>query len=331
MPTSNRLNNLDLRYDLLEVIDENKVVEQTNVFSAADKVAPPVVVDVADGHIPVKKAGNGDRIINGDRAENGSFPRFDWVMGTDSFYTSIGGWEIPIDDISDYEVRRFIQLEQENAQILYNTRAVGKENRVSTAVNTYASYASANKQTITLAADNMITGKNLLNMGVTAAGALYTKYGCEVEQLSLILGTVAIRNILTNLSDLLDSMQYTSPLQTLSMDIRLKILRDYLGVKEIIPVSGRYNASHTKKDASFGRLWSQTQAVYALLSPGGKWDKSFMRQPSFTKPLGGREFVFDTYDEPNTKKSITRLIESKGLKTDYTMGYCVEGIFATGT
>jgi hypothetical protein len=328
---SNRLYTADLRYDLMEVIDINKVVEAAGIQMSADIIAPPVEVENSDGHIPVKKAGTGEQIINGDRGQDGSYPRFNWVMGTDSYYTSFGGWEIPIDNIKDYDVRRFVNLEEENAQILFNTRAVGKEYRLATQANLLSNYADANKTTITLASANAITGKNLLNMGITAATALSAKYKTEVGNLTAIIGTDAITNILHNLADLKTSQQYTAPMETMPMDARLAILKAYLGVKNIIPVSGWYNSAHVKEEAVFGKLWSQTQIIYALISPGGRWDKSYARQPLYTKPLGGREYVIETYDEPQNDQSITRLKESKGLKMDFTMGYVFEGIFATGT
>lgn len=325
---SNRMLNADLRYDLMEIIDENEIAQSSKVTLAADKIAPPVEVNEESGHIPVLSGGAGSRLVDGDRAENGSFPRFKWVIGNTTYKTSIGGWEAPIDNISDYTASRFINLEEENAKMLYGTRLVGKEFRVSAPVNASASYGS-NKTAITLAANNFITGTNMLEMGITASDALFAKHGCDLEQLSLILGTSAIRTILYKLADLKDTMKYTSPLQVQTLDVQLKVLSDYLGVKEVIPVTGRYNTSNVGKAPAYAKLWDQTQAVYALLSPGGKWDKSFARQPSFKKPIEGQDYILETYDEKVTRQSITRLVESRGIKIDYTCGYNVTGIFST--
>jgi len=326
---SNRMLNADLRYDLMQVIDENEIAQSSKVVAAADKIAPPIEVDEESGHIPVLSGGAGARLVDGDRAEDGSFPRFKWVIGDETYKTSIGGWEAPIDNISDYTASRFINLEEENAKMLFGTRRVGKEFRVSAPVNAHTSYPVSNRTAITAAVDNFITGTNMLEMGITAGDALFSRHGCDLEQISLIIGTSAIRKILNELADLKDTMKYTSPLQVETLDVRLKVLSDYLGVKEIIPTTGRYNTANAGKTPTYAKLWDQNQAVYALLSSGGKWDKSFARQPSFKKPLGGQDYILETYDESVTRQSITRLVESRGIHIDYTCGYNVSGIFST--
>lgn len=327
----NKMGTADLRYDLMAVVDERKIPAGAQIFEAADKIAPPVSVERRDGHLPNLKAGDGDRLISGIRGADGSYPRFSWEMSDVSYFTEFRGWEMTIDNVEDYDANSIINLEQYHAEQLSDTRKVGKEYRVATAANAYASYAATNKQTITLAANNVVTGENLLVLGDTVAAALYPLIGVEKEMLSLIVGVEALRTIVRDLGDFKDNTVYTNPIMyAADLMTKANLLRDYLGVKEIIPVSGRYNQAHFKKDPNFGRLWSQTQLIYAVLSPGGSWDASFMRQPNYNKPLGGRDFVLETYDEPATDTSVTRLKESSGEYVNYKYAYCVEGIFAAG-
>jgi len=330
--SSNIMVNADLRFDLMEVVDERKIPKAAQIYEAADKIAPPVKVNRKDGHLPVLKAGDGDRLISGDRGEDGSFPRFGWEASDQSFYTRPFGWEMPIDDLEDYEANEIINVEQYHAEQLSDTRAVRKEFKVSNLVNNKTLYPAANQTTITLTADNMLQGTNLLDMGDTAAEALFGKTKIEKEQLSMIIGIQALRNIVQTLGDFKDNSIYTAQniVQYRTISAKIELLRDYLGVKEIIPVSGAYNTAHFKQTASFARLWSQTQITYAILSPGGMWDASFMRQPQFTKPLGGREFIIETYDEKATMQSITRLVGYDGQYMNANYGYIVDDIFAIG-
>jgi hypothetical protein len=321
----------DIRYDLKEVID-GREVPSTKFMRTADKIAPPVSATQNSGNIPELISGDGDRDIDGERAANGSYTLLVWRMGNDTFRTKVRGWETAIDNVNDVEIKELIDLEAVNAGILYDTMFLGKEKRVADAVSLYDSYGSSNKATNDLTADNWLQGTKMWDyVDGTIAPRLFTTHKVEKWDISAMIPATFIPKVI-RIDDVRGVMKYQTDPNKMSIDEQALILKGYLGIKEVIPVSGGYNSTYFHATApNFSRLWNQSNAIFGILSSGGPWDKSFARQPVFTKPTLGQQYIFESYDLPTNDQVITRIKHVIGEKIDYTMGYMFKGIDAIGT
>lgn len=323
----------NIRYDLMEVINPD-LIKSDMFTAAADLIAPVVIVPRRTGNIPKLVAGQGEKDVEGRRNIRGSYPRITWGMTDTSYTTEARGWEIPIDEIEDYDTREFVNLEEYNSTLLVEMMYIGKEKRVIDDAQLATNYTEGtNMKTITLAAQNWLTGTKMFDdITTVVAPYFYGVAGIELEQISLGLGIQFIRKIANKLADLNDSVAYTTPVEKMTFNEKASLVRQYLGVREIIPLSGRVNSTHIKSlSVAFTRLWTQTNAIAFYRSSGGGWDESYARQPMYTRPIGGNEYIIDTYDEPTNGISVQRLIHIPGNKFNFTLGYLVRGLEATGT
>jgi len=324
--------NMDVRYDLKDVVDES-IIGSTRYIQAADRIAPPVNATQSSGKMPVLIAGDGDRDIDGERASDGSYALLTWKMGDTVFYTTVYGWEIAIDNINDVEIRELIDLEAINARILYDTMILCKEKRVADAVSLYASYGSSNKATNALTAANWFQGTKMWDyVNATIAPRLHATLKVEKWDISAMFPVTFIPKVM-RIADVRDYIKYEgNDPNKLTIEKQASELASYLGIKEVIPVSGSYNTTYFNATApTFSRLWNQSNAIFGILSSGGPWDKSLARQPIYTKPIHGQKYLFESYPLIANDQHRTRLKHIIGEKMDYTCGYMYKGIDAIGT
>lgn len=321
----------DLRYDLYSYVDGREVPSDM-FLDVADEIASPIEVDQNSGHIPEIFAGDGERYVSGDRNEDGSYQLLTWKIGDLTFKTSARGWELATDNVSGLRLARLIDVEEKNTVMLYETYKLGKNYRVSVAAQKYSSYGINNKKTISLAINNYYTGSNCRDdLDDVIAPRFFATKGLEKEDLVGIFPITFIRKFIY-IDDVREQMKFTSPIDKLKFKQRLELLADYLGIKKIIPVSGRFNTANFKSLApAFSRLWDQNYIVYADISNGGVWDKKFMRQPFDTIATQGNEYMYESYDLIQNDQTRLRLKHVSGEVINYDSGFIVKDFNSVGT
>ena len=319
--------NADLRYDLFTFIDGRKT--PSSAFQLhADTIAPPVMVSRTDGHIPYVQEGDGEREIEGERGEDGSYPLIIWKLGDVSFFVKNRGWEMAIDNFEDVENNEIINLEEYHAIQLEKTMVTGNEVRVADAAQDVTLHGAQASDENATPWDTGTNARDALAGDGAAMTILYESHGLELEQMSMVIGINAIRQFIY-IDDVREQLKFTDPIDKMNLQRRIGLLAEYFGVLRIVPVSGRINNAKwkTKKGPKFSRIWKQDICNLCYLSEGGPWDTAFMRSPWWGGGTQGKEFMFESYDLPQNDQTRTRIKHSRGLVTDYSYSFIFEKIF----
>ncbi|MHA1790280.1 MAG: hypothetical protein ACTSXT_13790 [Candidatus Helarchaeota archaeon] len=319
---------LTFRKDLTNIVDHRKVPEDKFRYNA-DIIAPPIGVNERCANMPSFLAGEGERYITGDRAQDGTYPLLTSRMSEEYYATKARGWEMKQDEVDDIENNELFDMQIEQAGQLSDTSKVFREYRVAQAVEDDSKYAVGNKLDITAEANNWLKSDNMRDNIIAAVegSTLFKERGLELEFLTLIMPITFIRKVIK-----LDKLVASAGLTNISYDLlplekKMELIKEFTGVGKLLGVSGRINTAHFEAEKpSFSRIWHENYAVLTYLSDGGGWGPGLARQPWSKKHLKGKRDYVESYALPENDQTRIRLKNFDGLFINYDYGFNFKGI-----
>ena len=326
MPDSNRWGTADIRWDLMEIINERR----PDIFEPmADRILPPVNVTTTSGNILLKHSGDGKRLMNIKRGERGSYKRGRNILSDTSFKTEVFGYEEPIDNMEDIEANEVLNLETTNTEIVQETLLVHKEKRVSDLLFSTATFSGPKDVKTATAVWSGASALIRKNDIWPAATLLKEKRGIKRQSLSLIMTIDNIDKILLT-DDVRESVKYSgvNSLDEITRQAQLSFLATFFQIKEVIQVDSQYNSNGFDIKAEFTEIWSNSFALLAALSTSNRnrWGAGLGRQPFFGKATRGKEMIVESYDETDTDQFIIRAKHRSGETAFSDYGVLIESI-----
>lgn len=326
------------RPDLMKIVEE---ISFDELNLANEKILPTLAVAEDMDAYPVMPRGNHMRIPDTKRAPDGSYNRGKWDWGSASYTTVDYGFEQEIDVIRAMQIAKYMDEEEVASQLCVEGLKLARESRVATAVYNPTTFAGVSLGTaaptgfdtattctgaLTVPLSTPATA-SLLNAVEQAFFILRAKAPLEQKAYSLVMSDDLVRLAL-RLAEVVNSTMYVSPVALMPIDQKRGFLADFLGVKEIVPISALYDTSMLGAEASkIGKFWSNDYILMAKLSTGssaGFRERCLGRQLRWSG-FPGNDYFLETYDEPTRKKHVVRALEYRGiwLNTDY--GFLITG------
>jgi len=320
-----RLNPANLRYDLMDYIDEVQPVLFTSI---ADRVAPSITVKSTSGAIPKLDAAKGKQ-YGGDilRAHSGAYARGNWEAGSENYVTRVRGYEQSIDLMEDNEADEIFNLQKLNTRIVKEELLLYRDKRIADLLFSETTFSGSNDQQAATAAWDIIGSKTIPDIN-NAGAKMKKKKGLRKKQCSVIVTTNTIDDLRSN-TDIKESIKYTggAVVERMTDNEFLIYLAQYWGVKEIIEADSIYSIDGLEEDAVFTDIWSDSYCLLCYIAKGNSWHTpGVARQPMYTKVTAGKDMVIEDYTEVGTDQYIVRAKERRGQKAFSAYGVLMTGI-----
>lgn len=318
-----------LRPDLKILVEELQFEELGLVN---ERIMPVLTVQKESGTYPVLPREAIAKVPDISRSPDGSFKRGEWEWTAASYTTEMTGYEEPLDVVSALVDSEYLDEEEVTARRVRQGLLLGNESKVAGKLfnlTTFAGNAIANPDSTyfsgSSSSDCHLEIKNEFDDFTSATPfavidlaykQLRKKNLLAKKQFSLVASDDVVSNML-RCDEVADAVKYVEPLATMSAERKRSYLAEYLGIKEIVPVSAWYDTTGLGKDADFGAFWSDEFILLAKLSQG---------QASFKEGCLGRQlswskwpFQVDTYYKDENMSRIYRATQYRGmiLNTDY--------------
>ena len=144
------------------------------------------------------------------------------------------------------------------------------------------------------------------------------KNGLAKDQYSAVMSDDLVDYILRT-EEVMGSVVYVEPVVRMSKERKRQFLADYLGLKEIVPVSSIFDTSGLSQNANISKFWSNEYCLLAKLSDGRKTfrERCIGRQVVWTKY--SPDYIIEDYPEPQKNSRVIRAREYRGIviNTDY--------------
>jgi len=321
-----------LRRDLMELMTEMEVSELGLV---ADKIAPPLSVATKADSYPVLPREAVMKVPDTHRAPDGSFSRGQWSWGSKSYFCEFFGHEEDLDTVHAKENKIWINEEEITAKLAVSGIKLGRESRVATAVYNPITFTGTNNLlSLSKEWDDASNATPYEDIVVKVwQGKLRPKCGLPLSMFSLIMSDDLLRYAVRT-NQIKNSLLYTNPVEHMTVDQQKEMLRNFLGVKEIVLVASMYDMAGVTQDASIAKFWSNEYMMLAKLSSGVNSfkERCFARQPVYSE--FPEDVAIESYPEPQRKRIVYQAYEYRGItiNTDYAVliDNCKETVGATG-
>lgn len=313
-----------LRPDLKDMMDELKF-EELNL--QAEKIAPSVPVKTKTGDYPVMPRETKAKIPDTRRAKGGGYARGEWEWDQDTYSTREYGYEEFVDNVSALENADYLDEEKISSELAYEKLILAREARVAESIIDETYWAGSTNLEEMGADDSWwapATAK-IYDPIDSAAQKIRAKSFLGKKMMTLIITDDALEKAF-RCKELMDDSKYTVYLQTMPTETKRVWLREYLGIKDVIVVSGLYDTAGLGQDAIAGRFWSNGFGFLGILSDGAKTlkNRNAIRQLVWTRYA--QDYVMETYPEPGKNAMIVRAREYRGIKRNKDYGVLIKGI-----
>lgn len=318
-----------LRNDLRELVEE---ISFDELNLQAEKILPSLGVVERAASYPVLPREAKMKIPDTSRSPNGTYSRGQWEWGTSSYTTEEYGHEEAVDLTQALENKNYLDEEEVSAQLAKEGLLLARESRVATALFNETAFAGTaitnpSESIFTAATDCLLTVKNEMDDAANAEPyavfdlawkVLRGKNGLAKDQYSAVMSDDLVDFILRT-DEVMGSVVYVEPVVRMSKERKRQFLADYLGLKEIVPVSSIFDTSGLSQNANISKFWSNEYCLLAKLSDGRKTfrERCIGRQVVWTKY--SPDYIIEDYPEPQKNSRVIRAREYRGIviNTDY--------------
>lgn len=313
-----------LRQDLRDMMDELKF-EELNL--QAETIAPSIQVKQKTSDYPVMPREVRAKIPDTRRAKGGGYARGQWEWDQDTYTTREYGYEEVVDNVSALENEDYVDEEKIASELAYEKLILAREGRVAESILDESFWAGASNLE-ELGSDDSWWKPNTAKIYdpiEDAAQKIRAKSFLGKKMCTLIITDDALERVFRT-KELMDDSKYTIFLQTMPNEAKRTWLREYLGVKDVIVVSGLYDSAGLDKSAVASRFWSNGFAFLGILSNGGNSlkNRNAIRQLVWTRYA--QDYVMETYPQPEINGMVVRAREYRGIKRNKDYGVLIKGI-----
>jgi len=220
---------------------------------------------------------------NTQRQSRGGYARSDWEFETGTYACEEHGWEEVIDDSESALYARFFDMEEVSTLRAMDIILRAHERRAAALLfNTSNAVGNAAAGTEWSTAASCTPRADVM----TAKQAMRAASGLSPN--ALVMSKKVFENLLVS-AEIADRFQYTTPIETLSMEAQKSALASYFDVSRVV-VGGEVRNTAKKGQAfSLSDIWDDEYCSLAVLSNGSR----DLREPAF-----GRTFLW-TADSPD--------------------------------
>lgn len=321
---------LNIRRDLMDMVEEISFPE---LSLAADKIFPAIDVIDVSANYPVLPRGVIMKVPDTSRAPGGTYSRGQWEYGDGTYSCKEFGFEEPIDLVRAIEQRKFINEEEMATELAVNGLLLGREARVASAVLDTGVFAGAKDHVnISVPWDTAATATPWANIDTAYKLCRSKNIVFPKSAYSLAMSEDNIERVIRT-AEVTNSVMYTTPIATMAKAAQMEFLRNYFGVKEIIPVMAMYDASGYGSEATKAetpaRFWSNDLGLLFIRSSGRNnfKERCFGRQINY-KPYSNN-YTVDDYDVKERKQKIIRACEYRGMIINLDYGCLLTNLQGT--
>lgn len=318
-----------LRNDLRELVEE---ISFDELNLQAEKILPSMGVGERAASYPVLPREAKMKIPDTSRSPNGTYSRGQWEWGTSSYTTEEYGHEEAVDLTQALENKNYLDEEEVSAQLAKEGLLLARESRVATALFNETAFAGTaitnpSGDIFTEATNCLLTVKYEMDKAANAEPyavfdlawkVLRGKNGMAKDQYSAVMSDDLVDFILRT-DEVMKSIIYVEPVVRMSKERKRQFLADYLGIKEIVPISSIFDTSGLSQNANIAKFWSNEYCLLAKLSDGRKTfrERCIGRQVVWTKY--SPNYILEDYPEPQKNSRVIRAREYRGIviNTDY--------------
>ncbi len=312
-----------IRDDIKELIIETPM---DTVEFKADIIFPEKGVKNTSGRIPKLPTGAGMKMLDLKRPPRSSYKRGKWVWSNESYTTEEFGYEEPVDHNEALENADIFSEEVVSGAIAKSQLFLAREKRAADGVfNATTFTGAANSLTVTHEMDDATNA--VIEENITAAQAKsFAKNGRARAQHSLICNDIVFNNIMRT-DKVRADVKYTKDIASQSRAVQAAYLANYLHIKDVIVVTSFYDTSAIGiADGTFETLWSGEYAMYCVLSPNlDSWKVPGLGRQPVWRPYSP-DYVVESYVENQTRSTIIRVREYRGLYVDATFGVLMDNM-----
>lgn len=333
------------RKDLYEMVEELKFED---LGLQANRIAPPILVDETAATYPTYPKENIGKVMDINRAPDGSFNEDQWDYDSKSYTTKEKGVQSPVDVTQQKKNAKFVDEEEIAAASAKRNLYKGIESEVSAALYNETTFAGTalsggnpNSNLFTAATDGLVTIRDEMDdkqncrprdvFETIYKSILRKKLPIAKKMWSIVMSDDLIDHIIES-DDIINGIIYTVTLMDKPQEVKRKFLADTLGYKEIIPVSAMFDTTGfgTSK-ADFAKYWSNEYCLIGLLSNGAQtWKElAVARQPIWRGYASGQEFEIESWYNPEVKKIKYRACSYRGITVQPEYGLLLKNMKTT--
>lgn len=328
-----------LRNDLRELVEE---ISFDELNLQAEKILPSMGVGERAASYPVLPREAKMKIPDTSRSPNGTYSRGQWEWGTSSYTTEEYGHEEAVDLTQALENKNYLDEEEVSAQLAKEGLLLARESRVATALFNETAFEGTaipnpSGDIFTAATNCLLTVKEEMDDATDAEPyavfdlawkVLRGKNGMAKDQYSAIMSDDLVDFILRT-DEVMNSVAYVEPVVRMSKERKRQFLADYLGIKEIVPISSIFDTSGLSQSANIAKFWSNEYCLLAKLSDGRKTfrERCIGRQVVWTKY--SPNYIIEDYPEPQKNSRVIRAREYRGIVINTDYGVLLKNMKAT--
>jgi len=297
----------------MEVFEE---ISFDEINLIGDELLPPIKVSKKSAYYPVLPREARMKIPDIRRAEDGSFPEGRWEWSTDMYSCDYKGHVQSLDVVHARENEEWIDEEEVTSSLAIEGLKLGREAEIATALFNETTWAT---DLVTIEhemddATNAVVFKVFDDAWKTIRG----KCGLAKNLFSVILSDDLL-SYMCFTDEVRNSVQYTAPIATMTIDQRKELLRNYLGFKEIKVTAAMFDNAKQDLATTVAKFWSNEYMMIAKLSNGGSSlkERCVGRQPYWTR--FGFPYEIHSWYEDKTDHMYYRATDYRGkiIHTDY--------------
>lgn len=296
----------------------------------ADFLAPTVNVKTPAAKIKMITAGQGKRVVDTSRAEDGSYKQIKFSMTKDFYDTDVYGIEVPIDNmqaIADGSIGLDDQVE--SATIAVDTLLTSREARVSDEIfNTtlFTGSAYTSDETATKWTDAATDLDARLTVGQKE---LQKRFGYKKKHLDLVINYDLVDVMAKNIAKE-EGIKETKQVLTLPTSEKAEVIRSRYGLRSVMAVASVANSlgfdAGEGRAASFTDIYPEDMALLCRLGKkGGNMSTAGVAwQPVMSKLT--TDYEVEQYDTPAKDGTVIRAKEWRGVKVNTKFGFLYTNI-----
>lgn len=311
-----RSSDVKLRMDLVEMTEE---IQFEDLKLAGEQIAPTVSVSRDHGAYPVLPREARMKVMDTRRKADGTFQRSDWQWDEDTYATYEYGFEEPIDDVEALKDEEFINHEEVSAEFAKEGLFLGRESRLADALLNETKFAGKVTE-ISNPWDNSSAATPFEDIDA-ACKKLRSRLGFPKEMFSVALTDDLVEYAIKS-DEVKGFFQYSGEYARVlrsSLDEKAAFLRSYFGVKEVIVTRALYDTSKLASSAKIGKFWSNEYILVFKKVPAPTLKaQGLVKQLRWSKY--GPDYIMEDYYVPESRQTIIRAREYRGLKIDTQYG-----------
>jgi len=314
--------------EIRDIVREELVTDEY----IANKLCPEVLVDAPMAKIRVIGAGQDKRVVNTERAFNGSYSRVKWAMGSDYYETDVFGIEVSWDNM-EAKANEAVMVDEQSEASLIATGILktGREARVSESLFDTNVFTGADYTSTEAAFWGTLTPSEVEVRLKVGEAKLFKRYGLRRKHLSFVAHPNLI-NAMVGMIAKEDGIAQTTAVMLMSEDEQAEVVRKRYHFKEVVSTTAPYNdlpANYGEyTEANFDDIYPENMALLCVLANGktGFKGAGVGFQPVYRKFT--TDFEIEQYAENGVDGQVIRAKEWRGIKIRPGYGFLYTAVAA---